>query len=161
MLRNFLSIFAALAVYTLSPQDAAMRRSSPVLETIALSSGKARLDSPAPSSTGQDANDRDQAAQGPIPVPVSAAGVPSRSIPTHTPVDLPAGAIGRRTLSTAFVRVGPDGHLTVELHDGRVLVLRDVVMRRKDYCGMQVLEGLKKTKYCGGYADIAAARAGG
>lgn len=161
MLRNFLSIFAALAVYTLSPQDAAMRRSSPVLETIALSSGKARLDSPAPSSTGQDANDRDQAAQGPIPVPVSAAGGPSRSIPTHTPVDLPAGAIGRRTLSSAFVRVGPDGHLTVELHDGRVLVLRDVVMRRKDYCGMQVLEGLQKTQYCGGYADIAAARAGG
>jgi len=161
MLRNFLSIFAALAVHTLSPQDAAMRRFSPVLETIALSSGKARLDPPAPSSTRQDANVRDQAAQGPIPVPVSAAGVPSRPIPTHTPVDLAAGAIGRRTLSTAFVRVGPDGHLTVELYDGRVLVLRDVVMRRKDYCGMQVLEGLQKTKYCGGYADIAAARAGG
>jgi hypothetical protein len=64
-------------------------------------------------------------------------------------------------LSTAFVRVGPDGHLTVELRDGRVLVLRNVVMRPKDYCGAQVLGGKAGAKYCGGYADVAAARPGG
>jgi hypothetical protein len=64
---------------------------------------------------------------------------------------------GRRILSTAFVRVGPDGHLTVELRNGRVLVLRDVVMRPKDYCGVQVPGG----RYCGGYAEVAAARPGG
>jgi hypothetical protein len=64
-------------------------------------------------------------------------------------------------LSTAFVRIGPDGHLTVERRDGRVLVLRDVVMRRKDYCGVQVLGASAGAKYCGGYAEVAAARPGG
>jgi len=64
-------------------------------------------------------------------------------------------------LSTAFVMVGPDGHLTVELRSGRVLVLRDVVMRPKDYCGAQVLGGRPGTRYCGGYAEVAAARPGG
>jgi hypothetical protein len=64
-------------------------------------------------------------------------------------------------LSTAFVRVGPDGHLTVELRDGRAMVLRDVVMRPRDYCGVQVLGGSAGTRYCGGYGDIAAARPGG
>jgi hypothetical protein len=63
-------------------------------------------------------------------------------------------------LSTAFVMVGPDGRLTVELRDGRVLVLRNVVMRRKDYCGVQVLGGKAGGRYCGGYADVAAARPG-
>jgi hypothetical protein len=57
--------------------------------------------------------------------------------------------------------VGPDGHLTVELRSGRVLVLRDVVMRSGDYCGVQVLGGPAGARYCGGYADVAAARPGG
>jgi hypothetical protein len=64
-------------------------------------------------------------------------------------------------LSTAFVRVGPDGYLTVELRDGRVLVLRNVVMRRKDYCGLQNVGGADGAEYCGGYAEVAAARPGG
>jgi hypothetical protein len=64
-------------------------------------------------------------------------------------------------LSTAFVMVGPDGHLTVELRTGHVLVLRDVVMRPKDYCGVQVLGGPAGKRYCGGYAEVAAARPGG
>jgi hypothetical protein len=57
--------------------------------------------------------------------------------------------------------VGPDAHLTVELHDGRVLVLRDVIMRPKDYCGVQVAGDPARTKYCGGYAGVAAAWPGG
>jgi hypothetical protein len=57
--------------------------------------------------------------------------------------------------------VGPDRTLTVELHNGRVLVLRDVVMRPKDYCGVQLLGGQASGKYCGGYAEVAAARPGG
>jgi hypothetical protein len=77
------------------------------------------------------------------------------------PADSPAAAEGRRTLSTAFVRVGPDGRLTVELRSGPVLVLRNVVMRRKDYCGEHVLGGPAGAQYCGGYADVAAARPGG
>ena len=57
--------------------------------------------------------------------------------------------------------MGADGHLTVELRDGRAIVLRDVVMRPRDYCGTQVLGGSAGTKYCGGYGDVAAARPGG
>ena len=64
-------------------------------------------------------------------------------------------------MSTAFVRVGPDGHLTVELRNGREMVLRDVVMRPRDYCGVQVLGGSAGKRYCGGYGDVAAARPGG
>lgn len=75
--------------------------------------------------------------------------------------DSPAEARGRLILSTAFVRVGPDGHLTVELRDGRVLALRDVVMRPRDYCGVQVAGDAARAKYCGGYAEVAAARPGG
>jgi hypothetical protein len=95
--------------------------------------------------------------QGPIPEPVSAAENPA---PARR-ADSPAEAQGRLTLSTAFVRVGPDGHLTVELRDGRAIVLRDVVMRPRDYCGVQVLGGSAGTRYCGGYGDVAAARPGG
>lgn len=75
--------------------------------------------------------------------------------------DSPAEAEGRRTLSTAFVWVGPDGYLTVELRDGRAMVLRDVVMRPKDFCGVQALGGSAGKRYCGGYGDVAAARPGG
>lgn len=84
----------------------------------------------------------------------------SQQIPSDLPTDSPAEAFGRKILSAAFVRVGPDGHLTVELRDGRALVLRDVTMRPHDYCGVQVADGGKVTKYCGGYADLAAARPG-
>ncbi|HEX8225167.1 MAG TPA: hypothetical protein VF605_15225 [Allosphingosinicella sp.] len=63
-------------------------------------------------------------------------------------------------MSTAFVMVGPDGRLVVELRDGRVLGLRDVVMRRKDYCGALVSGGKAGGRYCGGYAEVAAARPG-
>lgn len=102
----------------------------------------------------------------PSPSPISgniASGpggiAPQAQAPTEqaSSADSPAAALGRRTLSTAFVRVGPDGHLTVDLQDGRALVLRDVVMRPKDYCGVQ----LSGKRYCGGYAEVAAARPGG
>ncbi|HEX8574353.1 MAG TPA: hypothetical protein VF759_16560 [Allosphingosinicella sp.] len=63
-------------------------------------------------------------------------------------------------MSTAFVMVGPDGRLAVELRNGRMLVLRDVVMNRKDYCGVQVLGPKPGGRYCGGYAEVAAARPG-
>lgn len=75
--------------------------------------------------------------------------------------DSPAEARGRQILSTAFVRVGPDGHLTLELRNGKALVLRNVVMRPSDYCGVQVAGDPARAKYCGGYAEVAAARPGG
>ena len=97
-----------------------------------------------------------KAAQGPLPEPVSAAANPAPV--SAGPQD---AAQGRRILSTAFVQIGPDGHLTVQLRNGRTLVLRDVVMNAKDYCGVQVLGGPAGTRYCGGYAEVAAARPGG
>jgi hypothetical protein len=57
--------------------------------------------------------------------------------------------------------MGPEGHLTVELRNGRAITLRDVVVRPRDYCGVQVLGGSAGTLYCGGYGDVAAARPGG
>ena len=75
--------------------------------------------------------------------------------------DSPEEAEGRRTLSTAFVRLGAGENLTVELRDGRTLVLRDVVMRPADFCGVQELAGSAGRRYCGGYGDVAAARTGG
>lgn len=65
---------------------------------------------------------------------------------------------GRQILSTAFVRMGAGEQLTVELRSGSVLVLRDVSMGRTDYCGVRVGGGSPPAKYCGGYADIVAAR---
>lgn len=106
---------------------------------------------------GRSAGTQDGAALGPVPEPVPAAENP---VPA-APADSPAQAEGRRILSTAFVRVGPDGQLTAELRNGRVLVLRNVVMRRKDYCGEQVLGGRSGARYCGEYTEIAAARPGG
>jgi hypothetical protein len=80
---------------------------------------------------------------------------------SSTITDSPAAAQGRRTLSTAFVRVDPDGHLTVDLRDGHVLVLRNVVMNASDYCGAIVSGMPAATKFCGDYAEVISARAGG
>ena len=72
----------------------------------------------------------------------------------------PAAIQGRLVLSTAVVRIGPDGRLTVELKDGRVLLLRDVVMGPRSYCGVQQQGGQAGDRYCGGYAEVVAARPG-
>lgn len=105
----------------------------------------------------RNAGDHEQAARGPAPEPVSAAENPAPALPADTPAE----AQGRRTLSTAFVRMGAGEHLTVELRDGRTVALRDVVMRRNDYCGVQVRGGTAGPQFCGGYGDVAAARSGG
>jgi len=116
-----------------------------------------RKPSPVPVTAERESSEKHMESQGSIPEPVSAA---EKSAPAR-PADSPAEAQGRRTLSTAFVRIGPGGHLTVELRDGRAIVLRDVVMRARDYCGVQVLGGSAGSRYCGGYGDVAAARPGG
>ena len=137
-----------------------MRNPSPAPETAASRSRETNGEAQGPataSPAGRGAGDRAQAAQGPVPEPVSAAENPAPA-PRG---DSAAEAQGRRTLSTAFVRVGPDGHLTVEMRDGRTMVLRDVVMRPSDYCGVQVIGGSAGKRYCGGYGDVAAARPGG
>lgn len=160
MLRILLPFSAVFAACTPAPQDAVLHNVAPVPENTArVSSGALSGDrtSLTPSSARQTAGRGEQAMQGPSPDAVSAA---ENSAPAM-PEDQPAEALGRRTLSTAFVMVGPDGHLTIELRSGRVLVLRDVVMRPKDYCGSRVRDGLPGKRYCGGYANVAAARPGG
>jgi len=159
MVRILLTFSAALAACTPSPEEADMRSPNPAQGSDARGTSEAMANGRAPAAAspgGQSAGAREQAAQGPIAEPVSAAAKPAAAR-----VDSPAEAQGRRILSTAFVMVGPDGHLTVELRDGRVLVLRDAVMRPKDYCGVQVRGDRPGAHYCGGYADVAAARPGG
>jgi hypothetical protein len=85
---------------------------------------------------------------------------PQKPAATQGPVDTPAEAQGRQALSTAFVRLGPDGHLTVELRDGRVMVLKNVRVGAKDYCGVPVSDVPASQKFCGSYADVVAARPG-
>jgi hypothetical protein len=121
-----------------------------------------RNSSPVPGTAARETRETNtqsngSVAQGSLPEPASAAESPDPA----PRADSPAEAEGRRTLSTAFVRMGPDGHMTVELRNGLAMVLRDVVMRPRDYCGVQVLGGSAGAKYCGGYGDIAAARPGG
>ena len=133
MLRLLLSISSMLAACAPSPQKAAMPTPSPASGTTVQGDSKS---SPEPLALAENAAPAQRA-------------------------DSPAEAQGRRTLSTAFVTMGPGGHLTVELRDGRAIVLRDVVMRARDYCGVQVLDGSAGPRYCGGYGDVAAARPGG
>lgn len=148
------------AACTPSSQKAAMSDPSAAPEnTVRNAEGPGRKgDGPANSDPGAPAGGKlQQAAQGPMPEPASAA-----ENPAPAPLaDSHAAASGRRILSTAFVRVGPDGHLTVELQDGRAVVLRDVVMGPKSYCGIQVAGGPSHAKYCGEYAEVIAARPGG
>lgn len=144
MLRLLLPL-SLLAACTPSPRKTVMPSPSPISAT---AQGP---DEAAPQERGPPLPDA--AAPGPMPAPVSAAGIAAPA----PPKDSAAAALGRRTLSTAFVRVGPDGHLTIDLQDGRALVLRDVVMGPKKYCGVE----LSGKRHCGGYAEVAAARPGG
>ncbi|WP_156404800.1 hypothetical protein [Sphingomonas sp. Root241] len=159
MIRILPSIAAAIAACTPSPQETAMhsqtqnRGATPKNSSTAGSEASGGALNP----TKRGAGDQERAALGPVPEPVSAAENPVPAVPA----DSPAETQGRRTLSTAFVMVGPDGRLTVELRNGRLLVLRNVVMRRKTYCGVHVLGGEAGARYCGGYSEVAAAKPGG
>jgi hypothetical protein len=159
MVRLLLTSVAALAACTPSRQESAMHNQSPD-PGIAAQGSSAAEGGANPGRRSQKepgAGNAGSAAMGPIPEPISVADHP---LPPPA-ADSAEAAEGRRILSTAFVRVGPGGHLTVELRDGRVLVLRDVVMRRKDYCGLLEPPGPASRRYCGGYAEVATARPSG
>ena len=155
---TLLTVVAALAACTPSAQESAMH--NPSRDSGNTDQGASGTDANTPESaapaSAQVGTDPDRAAVGPSPAAVSAEENP---LPAG-PADSPAEAQGRRTLSTAFVQVGPDGLLTVQLREGRVLLLRNVVMRRKDYCGVQAAGSSAGAQYCGGYADVAEARPG-
>lgn len=161
MIRILPSLAAALAACTSAPQETLVQSSSRNAATSSDGLSKpeyaTETSGNASDRLGMVAQSQERAAVGPGVEPVSAAENPLSA----PPADSPAAARGRRTLSTAFVRVGADGHLTVELHNGRALVLRDVAMRRKDYCGVQVLGVGAGARYCGKYAEVVAARPGG
>jgi len=75
-----------------------------------------------------------------------------------------ADAQGRRTVSTAFVRLGPGGHLLVTMLNGSELALRDVTMEERALCGVPVTGGRGERpdageRQCHRYAGVAAARA--
>jgi hypothetical protein len=67
---------------------------------------------------------------------------------------------GRQVFSTAFVLMGPDRRLTVELRDRRVVVLENPRANPGDFCGAVVAgPGLARgSKFCAGYAEVMAAR---
>lgn len=111
----------------------------------------------APAANARIAGAPPRAARGPSVEPVSAADNPAPGPMSDTA----AQARGRRTLSTAFVRIGAGGTLTIERSDGRILVLRDVVMRPARYCGTHAAGESRGREYCGGYAEVVSARATG
>jgi len=133
-----------------------MHNTTPATGMPALGSGDA---SPASESSRVPGETPDAAGAkvGPIPVPVPVTGNPLPG--GHR--DSPAEAQGRRTLSTAYVMLGPGGLLAVTLRDGRALVLRDVVIGPKNYCGRYVTGGKPGGNFCGGYAEVAAAEPSG
>jgi hypothetical protein len=148
-MRSFLPpLSAALAACAPTPQEAAVREAAPT--------------SPAASVMNEGAVT--QAAPGPIPEPVSAADNPFPGTSSSTADDAAAGDAeadafvqGRRIVSTAFVRLGPGGHLLVTMRDRREVALRDVTMEKRQFCGTGLdAQGARR---CYPYADVAAARA--
>lgn len=157
-----LPLSPVLAACTPSPQEVPMPNSGPDHQSIGQPTAEQAKDqgpivpsTATPSMTERSIEGDGQAVTRPEPLAVI------KNAPPASPSDSPAAALGRRTLSTAFVRTGPDGHVTIELRDGRVLVLRDVVMQAKNYCGAHVLGTQPGRQFCGEYVDVAAARPGG
>ena len=121
------------------------------------------MQNPAPDVEKTEPRSNEAVSAGPVsatvgPIPEA---VPVTESPLPAVTESPAEAQGRRILTTAFVRLGPDGYLAVDVRDGRTIVLRNVVMRSQDYCGVQVSGAAAGKKYCGKYGDVAAARPGG
>ena len=159
MFRILLSISSMIAACAPWPQKVAMPNPSPFFETSvpgSIEPNAGGAGSATPDLGGDGVGKAQHAASAPI-----AKGTVANKAASNPLADSPAEALGRRILSTAFVRVGADGHLTIELRNGRVMVLRDVVMRRNDYCGVQATRASSRARYCGGYAEVAAARPGG
>lgn len=83
--------------------------------------------------------------------------------PTYPPTKSTDGVYeeqGRRILSTAFVRIGPDGRLLVRERDGRQFLLHDVTMQAKSYCGRLVSGSKSDERHCGKYRNVVAVRSG-
>jgi len=158
MIRILLPLCAMSSACTPSPREEIMISPNSSITTKSSSETKQKVEISAfPNSIKANVQDRVEARQAPTLEPMSAAANLAPSFQS----DPSAEANGRKVLSTAFVMVDAHGQLTVELRDGRVLVLRDVVMRPRDYCGVDVRSRKIGARYCGAYADVIAARPGG
>jgi len=76
--------------------------------------------------------------------------------------DTDTAAQGRRAVSTAFVRLGPSGHLLLTLRNGSNALLSGVTMEQRAVCGVAVassLDGRLGKRQCYKFAEIANARA--
>lgn len=162
-----LSACSTLAACTPSPQKVAMPDSKNIPENASRAPAPPKPVSDGagnPNAKLANIEKRDEAAVGPMQEAESAAANPvpaQQSVAVTPPIsDTPMEAAGRRTLSTAFVHIGPGGHLWVRLRDGSVVILSDVKMGPKDYCGTRVASEAGSKKFCGGYADVIAARPG-
>lgn len=145
------------AILAIMPAVALVVACAPAPEgTVMTTPDPAKHASGQPTQFDVPGGDSQQAAVGPRPQLPSEAGKLSPAAPADTPDE----AIGRRTLSTAFVRVGPDGLLTVTLRNGRVVILRHVTMGPKKFCGEQFADVSLGSRFCGAYGDVAAANPG-
>lgn len=68
---------------------------------------------------------------------------------------------GRRLLTAAFVRMGPEGRLTADLRDGRTVLLHGVTMHPAKFCGIRTDGANAGTRFCARYGEVVGARAVG
>ena len=160
MLRILVIIAFPLAACAPAPQKDAMPNSIEIPDGASPGSSEPSPPENISDNSGSSARvARDAPKQLPIPSPLSVAA--STQPANNKPADTSAEAVGRKIVSTAFVRLGPGEYLTVELRNGQTVVLRDVTMRPGDFCGVQIAGGQGKAKFCGQYGEVVAARPGG
>lgn len=104
------------------------------------------------------------AATAPMPQPGSVVDNPylDTAVSPSAKPDADMAAQGRQAVSTAFVRLGPGGHLLLTLRNGSDAVLSGVTMEQRAVCGVAVvrsLGGQPGKRQCYDYAEIANARA--
>ena len=97
------------------------------------------------------------AQQGLTPEPVSAAANPHPLTAAAPHKGTDAALQGRQIVSTAFVRLGPDGWMELETRNGRRTVLRGVTMEPRAVCGVTVA-GRAGKRQCITYAQVTQAR---
>lgn len=160
MLRFLVIIAPALAACAPAPQKEVMQNSTDIPVDASNSSSESSLAGNVPDNPALSTR---VAPDAPQDRPITSRHSAAASVHPDSSVtaDTPAGAEGRRIVSTAFVRLGPGEYLTVELRGGQAVVLRDVTMRAKDFCGVRIAGAQGEIKYCGQYGEVVAARPGG
>lgn len=100
----------------------------------------------------------DAAQQGPILEPVSAAENLHPASVAASRLNDDAASRGRRIVSTAFVQLGPDARMRLEMRDGGVLMLQGVTMEPHTVCGVTNARGGAAKRRCINYSQVTQAR---